>query len=219
MFQPATSNCTSFPEIGILSWGLRKEFKLIFGVLCPRSGWACTVDRFWQGWLVRRCLGTVYLETQLTQHPEWRVMDCLTKSTSVPLFISEKHEKMSSVSVTAVWHYKATLYYINIMLTLDQNLDLNLSGCFLVNSALRNKGYQMEERGEIEVKGKGRMRTYFLQRNLKVTESEIMGLLVHHADNDRNMNHSTRDCASQLPHYRPALKGLLNVSSLFGYQS
>uniref|UniRef100_A0A8C1VV42 guanylate cyclase n=1 Tax=Cyprinus carpio TaxID=7962 RepID=A0A8C1VV42_CYPCA len=44
-----------------------------------------------------------------------------------------------------------------------------------VYHALRNKGYQMEERGEIEVKGKGRMRTYFLQRNLKVTESEIMG--------------------------------------------
>ncbi|XP_016412985.1 guanylate cyclase soluble subunit beta-2-like [Sinocyclocheilus rhinocerous] len=63
-----------------------------------------------------------------------------------------------------------------------------------VYHALRNKGYQMEERGEIEIKGKGRMRTYFLQRNLKVTESEIMGLLVHDADSDRKLNHSTRDC-------------------------
>uniref|UniRef100_A0A8C1VXV5 guanylate cyclase n=1 Tax=Cyprinus carpio TaxID=7962 RepID=A0A8C1VXV5_CYPCA len=68
----------------------------------------------------------------------------------------------------------------------------------------QNKGYQMEERGEIEVKGKGRMRTYFLQRNLKVTESEIMGLLVPNADSDRKMNHSTQ--ASQLLHYSPSLK-------------
>lgn len=75
----------------------------------------------------------------------------------------------------------------------------------------------MEERGEIEVKGKGKMRTYFLQRNQKVTESEIMGLLVPNADSDRKMNHSTR--ASQLHHYRPALEGWLNVSLLFGYQS
>ncbi|XP_059369658.1 guanylate cyclase soluble subunit beta-2-like [Carassius carassius] len=79
---------------------------------------------------------------------------------------------------------------------------IHLSPC--VYHALRNKGYQMEERGEIEVKGKGRMRTYFLQRNLKVTESEIMGLLAPNADSDRMMNHSTQ--ASQLLHYRPALK-------------
>uniref|UniRef100_A0A8C1LX34 guanylate cyclase n=1 Tax=Cyprinus carpio TaxID=7962 RepID=A0A8C1LX34_CYPCA len=84
-------------------------------------------------------------------------------------------------------------------------------------SVYQNKGYQMEERGEIEVKGKGRMRTYFLQRNLKVTESEIMGLLVPNADSDRKMNHSTQ--ASQLLHYSPSLKGQLNVSLLFGYQS
>jgi len=69
----------------------------------------------------------------------------------------------------------------------------------------------MEERGEIEVKGKGRMQTYLLQRNLKVTDSEIMGLLVHNADSVRKMTYSGRDCASQLPHYRPALKGLLNM--------
>ncbi|XP_067306821.1 guanylate cyclase soluble subunit beta-2-like [Pseudorasbora parva] len=75
-----------------------------------------------------------------------------------------------------------------------------------VYHALRNKGYQMEERGEIEVKGKGRMLTYFLQRNLKVTESEIMGLLVQNTDSVKKMTHSGRDCASQLPHYRLALK-------------
>uniref|UniRef100_W5L1E6 guanylate cyclase n=1 Tax=Astyanax mexicanus TaxID=7994 RepID=W5L1E6_ASTMX len=41
--------------------------------------------------------------------------------------------------------------------------------------ALRDKGFQLEERGEIDVKGKGRMRTYFLVKNLRATESEIMG--------------------------------------------
>lgn len=55
------------------------------------------------------------------------------------------------------------------------------------------------------------MQTYLLQRNLKVTDSEIMGLLVHNADSVRKMTHSGRDCASQLPHNRPALKGLLNM--------
>ncbi len=73
----------------------------------------------------------------------------------------------------------------------------------------------MEERGEIEVKGKGKMCTYFLQRNQKVTESEIMGFLVPSADSERKTNHSTR--ASQLLHYRPALEGRLNVSLLIGY--
>jgi guanylate cyclase soluble subunit beta len=31
------------------------------------------------------------------------------------------------------------------------------------------------ERGEIEVKGKGKMTTYFLIQNLNATEDEIMG--------------------------------------------
>lgn len=76
----------------------------------------------------------------------------------------------------------------------------------------------MEGRGEIEVKGKGKMQTYFLQRNLKATESEIMGLLVHNTDSVRKMTHSGRDCGSQLPHYRAALKGLLNICLSLGYQ-
>ena len=41
--------------------------------------------------------------------------------------------------------------------------------------SLRHKGFKMVERGEIEVKGKGQMRTYFLERNLTATESQIMG--------------------------------------------
>ncbi|XP_068919697.1 guanylate cyclase soluble subunit beta-2-like [Petaurus breviceps papuanus] len=42
-------------------------------------------------------------------------------------------------------------------------------------SALENCGFEIIERGEIEVKGKGKMTTYFLIQNLQVTENEIMG--------------------------------------------
>ncbi|XP_012411058.1 guanylate cyclase soluble subunit beta-2-like [Trichechus manatus latirostris] len=42
-------------------------------------------------------------------------------------------------------------------------------------SALENQGFEIVERGEIEAKGKGKMTTYFLIRNLKATEDEIMG--------------------------------------------
>ncbi|XP_043333680.1 guanylate cyclase soluble subunit beta-2-like isoform X2 [Cervus canadensis] len=41
--------------------------------------------------------------------------------------------------------------------------------------ALKNQGFEITERGEIEVKGKGKMTTYFLIRNLKASEDEIMG--------------------------------------------
>ncbi|MBZ3890617.1 Guanylate cyclase soluble subunit beta-2, partial [Sciurus carolinensis] len=41
--------------------------------------------------------------------------------------------------------------------------------------ALENQGFEIVERGEIEVKGKGKMTTYFLIQNLKATEDEIMG--------------------------------------------
>ncbi|XP_006874212.1 PREDICTED: guanylate cyclase soluble subunit beta-2-like [Chrysochloris asiatica] len=41
--------------------------------------------------------------------------------------------------------------------------------------ALENQGFEIIERGEIEVKGKGKMTTYFLIQNLKATENEIMG--------------------------------------------
>ncbi|XP_072466594.1 guanylate cyclase soluble subunit beta-2-like [Notamacropus eugenii] len=42
-------------------------------------------------------------------------------------------------------------------------------------SALENHGFEIVKRGEIEVKGKGKMTTYFLIQNLQVTENEIMG--------------------------------------------
>lgn len=42
-------------------------------------------------------------------------------------------------------------------------------------SALENQGFEIMERGEIEVKGKGKMTTYFLIQNLNASEDEIMG--------------------------------------------
>uniref|UniRef100_A0AAY4B3R9 guanylate cyclase n=1 Tax=Denticeps clupeoides TaxID=299321 RepID=A0AAY4B3R9_9TELE len=41
--------------------------------------------------------------------------------------------------------------------------------------ALEGKGFVVKERGELEVKGKGRMFTYFLEGNLASTEDQIMG--------------------------------------------
>ncbi|NXU91279.1 GCYB2 cyclase, partial [Xiphorhynchus elegans] len=40
---------------------------------------------------------------------------------------------------------------------------------------LKYKNFEITERGEIEVKGKGKMHTYFLIRNKTATENEIMG--------------------------------------------
>lgn len=42
--------------------------------------------------------------------------------------------------------------------------------------ALKNKTFIIKRRGEIEVKGKGRMTTYFLERNVVVSEQQIMGV-------------------------------------------
>lgn len=41
--------------------------------------------------------------------------------------------------------------------------------------ALQNQGFEIVERGKIEVKGKGKMTTYILSHNLHATENEIMG--------------------------------------------
>ncbi|XP_066478634.1 LOW QUALITY PROTEIN: guanylate cyclase soluble subunit beta-2-like [Tiliqua scincoides] len=41
--------------------------------------------------------------------------------------------------------------------------------------ALQHQMFDIVERGEIEVKGKGKMTTYFLRQNLCATENEIMG--------------------------------------------
>ncbi|XP_040469819.1 guanylate cyclase soluble subunit beta-2-like [Falco naumanni] len=47
---------------------------------------------------------------------------------------------------------------------------------------LKYKNFEMTERGEIEVKGKGKMHTYFLIRNKTATENEIMGRPVKDLD-------------------------------------
>ncbi|XP_036867475.2 guanylate cyclase soluble subunit beta-2-like isoform X1 [Manis javanica] len=41
--------------------------------------------------------------------------------------------------------------------------------------ALENQGFEIIERGEIEVKGKGKMTTYFLVRSLSASEDEVPG--------------------------------------------
>ncbi|XP_051782585.1 guanylate cyclase soluble subunit beta-2 [Erpetoichthys calabaricus] len=48
-------------------------------------------------------------------------------------------------------------------------------------SALKKKVFEIHERGEIEVKGKGKMSTYFLIQNLELSEDEIMGQAVVHS--------------------------------------
>ncbi|XP_059845309.1 guanylate cyclase soluble subunit beta-2-like [Hypanus sabinus] len=42
-------------------------------------------------------------------------------------------------------------------------------------NALKDKSFEIHERGEIDVKGKGKMCTYFLIRNLMASENEILG--------------------------------------------
>nr|XP_042709525.1 guanylate cyclase soluble subunit beta-2-like isoform X1 [Chrysemys picta bellii] len=49
---------------------------------------------------------------------------------------------------------------------------------------LKDKNFEMTERGEIEVKGKGKMHTYFLIRNRTATENEIMGNPIKELDSD-----------------------------------
>nr|XP_033805870.1 guanylate cyclase soluble subunit beta-2-like [Geotrypetes seraphini] len=54
--------------------------------------------------------------------------------------------------------------------------------------ALQNETFEIVERGEIEVKGKGKMTTYFLIRNLHVTENEIMGKSENYPAQVNNIN-------------------------------
>ncbi|XP_056418018.1 guanylate cyclase soluble subunit beta-2-like isoform X2 [Hyla sarda] len=46
-------------------------------------------------------------------------------------------------------------------------------------NALKHLNFEIVERGVIEVKGKGKMRTYFLLKNLQLSEEEIMGKQNH----------------------------------------
>uniref|UniRef100_A0A8D2L5F6 guanylate cyclase n=1 Tax=Varanus komodoensis TaxID=61221 RepID=A0A8D2L5F6_VARKO len=51
-----------------------------------------------------------------------------------------------------------------------------------VHQCLKDKNFEMLERGEIDVKGKGKMHTYFLVRNTIASENEIMGKSIRESD-------------------------------------
>uniref|UniRef100_A0A8C4S0B9 guanylate cyclase n=1 Tax=Erpetoichthys calabaricus TaxID=27687 RepID=A0A8C4S0B9_ERPCA len=61
--------------------------------------------------------------------------------------------------------------------------------------ALKGKGFEIIGRGEIEVKGKGKMCTYFLVRNLTVSDNEIMGWQVKEPESGQESVQSLRDCS------------------------
>ncbi|XP_026797175.3 guanylate cyclase soluble subunit beta-2 [Pangasianodon hypophthalmus] len=73
-----------------------------------------------------------------------------------------------------------------------------------VYHSLRDKEFQLEERGEIEVKGKGRMQTYFLLKNLRATENEIVGRLMREAGSGQESVQSSEDCSTELLSFRPS---------------
>ncbi|XP_073439441.1 guanylate cyclase soluble subunit beta-2-like [Dendrobates tinctorius] len=54
-------------------------------------------------------------------------------------------------------------------------------------NALKLQDFEIVERGVIEVKGKGKMRTYFLLKNLHLSEEEIMGRQ-YHQQSEQNPN-------------------------------
>uniref|UniRef100_A0A8B9GKF2 guanylate cyclase n=1 Tax=Amazona collaria TaxID=241587 RepID=A0A8B9GKF2_9PSIT len=58
---------------------------------------------------------------------------------------------------------------------------------------LKYKNFEMTERGEIEVKGKGKMHTYFLIRNKAATENEIMGRPMKDLDSGRESAQSIQE--------------------------
>ncbi|KAM4694359.1 guanylate cyclase soluble subunit beta-2-like [Discoglossus pictus] len=63
--------------------------------------------------------------------------------------------------------------------------------------SLKDKEFEISARGEIEVKGKGKMRTYFLVRNLRAKENDILGLPVKETDSGRESSQSLHDDISK----------------------
>uniref|UniRef100_A0A3Q0QVM3 guanylate cyclase n=1 Tax=Amphilophus citrinellus TaxID=61819 RepID=A0A3Q0QVM3_AMPCI len=77
-----------------------------------------------------------------------------------------------------------------------------------VYQALYNKCFIIQKRGEIEVKGKGRMTTYFLERNTGVTEQQIMGLCdLEGTDGEETVRKRAVTCRIQIsdPHCASSL--------------
>lgn len=52
-------------------------------------------------------------------------------------------------------------------------------------SELKDAGFNIQKRGQIEVKGKGQMNTYFLLGNLLVSEDSIMGRNCLHTEDSQ----------------------------------
>ncbi|XP_043926708.1 guanylate cyclase soluble subunit beta-2-like [Protopterus annectens] len=70
-----------------------------------------------------------------------------------------------------------------------------------VYQALKGDTFLIAERGEIEVKGKGKMHTYFLIKNLTATENEIMGWPVKQSDSGRESVQSLESKIQSLPSF------------------
>ncbi|KAM4771137.1 guanylate cyclase soluble subunit beta-2-like [Rhinophrynus dorsalis] len=62
-----------------------------------------------------------------------------------------------------------------------------------VYRCLKDKEFEISERGEIDVKGKGKMCTYFLIRNLTAKENEVLGRPAKETDSGRESSQSLHD--------------------------
>ncbi|ETE67986.1 Guanylate cyclase soluble subunit beta-2, partial [Ophiophagus hannah] len=71
---------------------------------------------------------------------------------------------------------------------------IHLSGS--VYQCLKEKNFDIKERGEIDVKGKGKMHTYFLVQNTIATENEIMGRPSEDADLNHESSQLSQDCTA-----------------------
>lgn len=80
------------------------------------------------------------------------------------------------------------------------NLEFSSVIFFCYLRCLKYKNFEMTERGEIEVKGKGKMHTYFLVRNKTACENEIMGRPIKDLDSGRESAQSFQeDRAEMMP--------------------
>ncbi|XP_032081567.1 guanylate cyclase soluble subunit beta-2-like [Thamnophis elegans] len=71
---------------------------------------------------------------------------------------------------------------------------IHLSGS--VYQCLKEKNFDIKERGEIDVKGKGKMHTYFLVQNTIATENEIMGRSREDAGLNHESSQLSQDCTA-----------------------